>query len=105
MDYADLGKRVRRHRTDLHMTQENLAQQIGVSTSFIGHVERGTRKASLETLVALANALDVSLDYLLAASLNKGALGPMPEGLNQSQRVAMQEILYTLQNQLDEWNK
>lgn len=105
MDYADLGKRVRKHRTAMHLTQEKLAKQIGVSTSFIGHVERGTRKASLETLVSLANALDVSLDYLLAASLQNGVLGPMPEKLNQNQRVAMQEILYTIQNQLDDWNK
>ena len=57
MDYFALGKRIRKRRVEQGMTQEQLAQQVGVTTSFIGHLERGSRKASLETLVALANAL------------------------------------------------
>ena len=69
MDYMDLGKRVRKQRQLIGLTQQELADRIGVSTSFVGHVERGTRKASLETLVALSNALGVGVDYLLAGSL------------------------------------
>ena len=57
MDYFALGKRIRKRRVEQGMTQEQLARQVGVTTSFIGHLERGSRKASLETLVALANAL------------------------------------------------
>ena len=105
MDYTDLGRRVRKQRTSLGWTQDQLAKQIGVSTSFVGHVERGSRKASLETLVSLANTLNVSLDYLLAGSLNNSGLGPMPQGLNRNQKLAMQEILSTIQSQLSEWNK
>ena len=69
MDYVDMGKRVRKQRQLIGLTQQELAERIGVSTSFVGHVERGTRKASLETLVALSNALGVGVDYLLAGSL------------------------------------
>ena len=54
MDYVDMGKRVRKQRQLIGLTQQELAERIGVSTSFVGHVERGTRKASLETLVALS---------------------------------------------------
>lgn len=104
MDYVDLGRRIRKQRTLLHQTQEQIAEQVGVSTSFIGHVERGSRKASLETLVALANTLNVSIDYLLSASLRNNGLGPVPEGLNKNQRNVMQEILVTLKSHLDEWN-
>ena len=53
MDYFALGKRIRKRRVEQGMTQEQLARQVGVTTSFIGHLERGSRKASLETLVAL----------------------------------------------------
>ena len=69
MDYVDIGRRIRIQRRHLNLTQGELAKQIGVSPSFIGHLERGTRQASLETLVALANVLVVSVDYLLAVSL------------------------------------
>ncbi|NLO85208.1 MAG: helix-turn-helix transcriptional regulator [Clostridiales bacterium] len=105
MDYVDLGRRIRKQRTSLGWTQEALAEKIGVSTSFVGHVERGSRKASLETIVALSNSLGVSLDYLLAGSLNNSGLGPVPQNLNSNQRMALQEILSTIQGQLVDWNK
>ena len=65
MDYVLLGKRVRISRTVLELTQEELADKIGVSTSFIGHIERGSRKLSVETLYALCKALDTSADFLM----------------------------------------
>ncbi len=104
MDYIDLGRRVRKQRIALGWTQEELAEKVGMSTSFIGHVERGSRKASLETLIAIANAMEISTDYLLAGSLNGGSLGPVPQNLRPHQKQAMQEILTTLQSQLLQWN-
>lgn len=65
MDYVLLGKRVRIRRTVLELTQEGLAEKIGVSTSFIGHIERGSRKISVETLYAICKALDTSADFLI----------------------------------------
>ena len=65
MDYVQLGKRVRIRRNVLGITQEGLAEKIGVCTSFIGHIERGSRKLSVETLHALCKALDVSADFLM----------------------------------------
>jgi transcriptional regulator with XRE-family HTH domain len=65
MDYSALGKRVRIRRKALGLTQEKLAEIVDVSTSFIGHIERGTRKLSVETLYDLCKALDVSADYLM----------------------------------------
>lgn len=65
VDYKYLGSNIRKKRIYLHMTQEDLARQIDKSTSFVGHIERGTRKASVETLVMLSVALDESIDSLL----------------------------------------
>ncbi len=105
MDYTDMGRRVRKQRTQMGWTQEALAERVNVSTSFIGHVERGTRKASLETLVAIANALNVSLDYLLASSMDNSIIGPVPQKLSETQRVALHEILSTIQESLADWEK
>jgi transcriptional regulator with XRE-family HTH domain len=49
-------------------SQEELAEKLEISASFLGHIERGTRIASLETLVKLCQALDTDPNYLLAAS-------------------------------------
>ena len=105
MDYADLGKRVRACRVALNWTQEHLAQEIGVSTSFIGHIERGSRKASIDTLVMLANAMQVSTDELLAGSLNTDAelIKPVKK-LTKSQKQVMMQMLTTAQEQVLQWN-
>lgn len=65
MDYIAIGQRIRQARKKHKQTQEELAKQVGLSASFLGHIERGTRIMSLETLEALCKALLISADYLL----------------------------------------
>lgn len=65
IDYISIGSRIRSARTALGLSQEQLAEKCNLSTSFIGHIERGSRKMSLETLASLCDALNVSADYLL----------------------------------------
>ena len=69
IDYKLLGEQVRYVRNQQHLSQEDLAEMCDISSSFMGHIERGTRKMSLETFVSLANALHVSTDYLLYSQL------------------------------------
>jgi len=66
LNYALLGKRIKEERQRLNMTQEQLAEHIGISPAFVGHIERNERSLSLPTLVRIANKLDVTLDYLFA---------------------------------------
>lgn len=65
MDYVAMGARIRAYRKQRGMTQASLAESVGISTSFIGHIERGTRITSLETLVSLSNVLDISIDTII----------------------------------------
>ena len=65
MDYQALGQRIRRQRKWLELSQESVASMIVISASFYGHVERGTRKVSIETLLALARVLGTTPDALL----------------------------------------
>ncbi|MBR6523852.1 MAG: helix-turn-helix transcriptional regulator [Clostridia bacterium] len=64
-DYASLGARIRKRRKQNRMTQEQLAEACDLSTAHIGHIERGTRAASIETLITISKALNISTDYLL----------------------------------------
>ena len=74
MLYEDFGRRVRQQRIALQMTQEKLSERAGISLSFLGHIERGTRKASLDTVIKLCNALQVSPSILLQDSLDSDLL-------------------------------
>ena len=63
--YRMVGKQVRQLRLQRKLTQEQLAERAGISTSFLGHIERGSRKLSLETFYRLIRALDCSANALL----------------------------------------
>lgn len=70
MDFYLLGHKIRNLRISHHLSQASLAALIDVSTNYIGQIERGDRKPSIETLVALCNALNTSMDYILSDSLH-----------------------------------
>jgi len=71
MDYRAMGEQIRKCRKALRLSQREIAEQIDISVSFLGHIERGTRKASLETIVKIANVFQISTDVLLIDSLTK----------------------------------
>lgn len=79
VNYQDLGLRVRDARKAKHLTQEQLAEKVGISSSFMGHIERGTRIASIDTLVSICNVLSVSPCLLLGASFPRTRwISPIP---------------------------
>ena len=66
MDYRALGKRIREERLRLNLTQEKLAEEVGVSTAYIGQIERGERSLTLDKLIKVENRLGVTVDFRLA---------------------------------------
>ncbi len=65
IDYKAIGRRVKLARTRKNLTQENVAEAIGVSAPHMSNIETGSSKVSLPTLIALSNVIDVSVDELL----------------------------------------
>lgn len=99
IDYVAIGKRIRQVRKHFNMTQKDLGKAVALSISFIGHVERGSRKASLETMICIAKVLDTSLDILLTG-----------ESKMRSAQIAasykseiLRGILHILNAHADEW--
>lgn len=97
MNFVALGKRIRQQRKMLKMTQEELAVAAEVSTSYIGHIERGIKRCSLETLVAIANTLKVTPDFLLQDSLQSCTIGSTP-GISDRTRSMLNEIASILRD-------
>jgi len=99
--YRNFGRRVKQQRLLLEMTQSDLSEKAGISLSFLGHIERGTRKASLDTVVKLANALKVSPNHLLQDSLDEDILANSSSrdvGVSQDQIRLLREIIRSAQN-------
>ena len=65
INYKVLGERIREERKRIHLTQAQLANEVGISDTYMGAIERGERSLTLDTLVKLANRIGVTIDYLL----------------------------------------
>lgn len=65
LDFALIGQRIREVRTAKKLTQEYLANVTNVNISHISNIETGKIGISLTLLVAVSNALDTTVDYLL----------------------------------------
>jgi transcriptional regulator with XRE-family HTH domain len=65
----DVGRRIRQLRVSrsVRMTQEDLSERARISVSFLSMIERGERSPHLETLAAIAQALEVRVADLFLA--------------------------------------
>ena len=71
IDYKAIGRRIKAAREKKKLKQHNLAALAEIAATNLSHIERGTSKVSLPTLVKIANSLEVSMDELLCDSLTK----------------------------------
>ena len=68
-NYKFIGKRVRKTREQVGVSQESLADAVGISVPHLSNIENGKTKLSLSVLIRIANTLNVSVDYILCDNL------------------------------------
>lgn len=71
--YEALGKRISNARKQTGITQEALGEQLNMTQKHISVIEAAINRPSLDTLVDIANVLNVSADDLLVDSLTHSA--------------------------------
>lgn len=69
MDYYRIGQRIRKYRKAQKLSQEQLAERIGISVTHMSHIETGNTKLSLQVFYDISNALNVCADDLLSDTL------------------------------------
>ena len=65
MNYYEIGQRIRKYRKAYSLSQEQLADKVGISPTHMSHIETGNTKLSLPVLVKISKALSVQTDELL----------------------------------------
>ena len=60
-----LGGGVRKHRKSAGLTQEKLAERVGINPVYMGQIERGFRVPTVDVLLRIARALKVELADLV----------------------------------------
>jgi transcriptional regulator with XRE-family HTH domain len=109
IDYKEIGRRIRAERRKQDLTQEKLAELSDISESFMGHIERGGRTLSVETLAKLANALGLSVEYIIAGE-HSYQPDTLPEDIhhaleqmNSSQRRVFLSMVKVLAANSEHW--
>lgn len=102
LDFKEIGSRIQKCRTAKKMTQAELAEIIDTNQKHLSRIEGGYHRSSLDTIVAIAKALDVSVDFLIAdftdstnASTLKVILDDI-KGMNPKQLEMLQENIKTI---------
>ena len=70
----DFGERLRSVRKENHLTQKQLAEQIGVTERNLRHYELGTMKPGLDVILSILDNIDVDANYLLGRTNSPTAL-------------------------------
>ena len=101
---SGVGDRIRERRLELGWTQDQLCTKTGLSKSFLSELESGKRSVSAANLLSIANALSVSLDYLMTGKASQEPLAqvPIPASLAKfagDERLSFRQTLMLLDMQ------
>lgn len=70
LNYTELGQRIAKRRKQNNIRQNALADILNISNNYLSSIERGKERPSLEILVRICNALQVTPDYLLMGNMH-----------------------------------
>ena len=88
----EMGQRIMVRRKSLRMTQEELAEKLGVSTQMISNLELGKKAIRPENLVKVCSVLELSADLILTGTNTKTAVDAVAEKLIQLTAEELQMV-------------
>lgn len=88
----EMGQRIMIRRKALRMTQEELAERLGVSTQMISNLELGKKAIRPENLVRVCEVLELSANFVLTGSNTKTAVDAVAEKLTQLTAEELQMV-------------
>lgn len=87
-----MGQRIMVRRKALRMTQEELAERLGVSPQMISNLELGKKAIRPENLAKVCDVLDLSADFVLTGTNTKTAVDAVAEKLTQLTAEELQMV-------------
>lgn len=102
-----IGRVIAKRRVDNGMTQEYVAERLGVGYEAVSRMERGTIMPTVAKLVQLAGVFDCPIEELLVEASNRTTdqsvvISKMIEGLPETDRAFMLTLVEQIVNKLKE---
>lgn len=107
-DYKiEMGKRMKKRRKELNLTQEQMSEMLDISTKHYSGVERGVAGLSIENLIIVSDILGLNLDYLIKGEISQdtvipGRLKELYLTCPAGKRQYMIELLHVANKLIDE---
>ena len=96
----EIGLRLKQTRKERKLTQEKLAESLGISQKHYSEVERGITGLSVKHLIQISDILSISLDYLLKGTIVEHISKPLQTNLELNE-LYYSSSEYTQQKMLD----
>ena len=65
LDMNSIGERIKKRRKELHLTQVEIKQYVGISSGNLSDIENGNRAPALGTLYKLSQVLNCTIDWIV----------------------------------------
>ena len=88
----EMGQRIMVRRKSLRMTQEEMAEKLGVSAQMISNLELGKKAIRPENLARVCDVLGLSADFILTGTNTKTAVDAVAEKLTQLTAAELQMV-------------
>lgn len=85
--YIEIGKRIKKERLMLNLTQEKFSELLGISPNHLGDVERGIKTLSLSKLHKFSKDFNLSLDYLITGVCSSPCSETVMEDSDYSEQI------------------
>ena len=92
MKNSEIGLRIMNLRMDRGYSRECLAELAGISSKFLFEIERRSKGISANTLICLADALEVSPDYIMKGRIDLKPEGRIAETLGKFETNSLEKI-------------
>ena len=99
MKKVAIGTRLKEARNQRKLTQEQLAEMLGIGTTYISDIERGAKFPSLSLFIKIVDTLGASSDYILRGEIEAGKscvyddITKKLEGLTPKQRLGVADLI------------
>lgn len=109
LDYYRIGQRIRKSRKAQGLSQEQLAEMVGISLPHMSHIETANTKLSLPVFVDIASALGVSTDELLRDEPEvrrreaETDIQNVLSACDPQQAKAIAKMVYSIKSAIDEY--
>ena len=105
-DYYLIGQNIRKFRKAKRMSQESLAERIGISTTHMSHIETGNTKP---VLIELSQILEVSTDSIIFGDSGRDAelpgrqIAELLESSSTKQQRIISEVVSAVKTAMDKY--